>query len=46
MAFSPWADKGYMLLNALYRYDPESELFPKPDDEIIINPNLVRNPGY
>lgn len=44
--FSPWAEKGYIQLNVLYRYDPKSELFPIPDDEIIINPNLVQNPGY
>ena len=44
--FSPWFNEGLIELYGFHMYDPKVELFPIPDTEIIINPNLVQNPGY
>lgn len=44
--FTKMFDKGLIQRYGLHVYDPKVELFPIPNEDIIINDNLVQNPGY
>ena len=43
----PTTDRGGIPFSAGdFRFEPYEALFPIPNDEILINPNLTQNPGY
>jgi hypothetical protein len=43
----PTTDRGGIPFSAGdFRFEPYEVLFPIPNDEILINPNLTQNPGY
>ncbi len=44
--FETMYKKGYIERYGFHVYDSKVELFPVPDEEILINKNLVQNPGY
>ena len=44
--FTKMEADGLIVKYGHHQYDPKVELFPIPNTEIIINKNLVQNPGY
>lgn len=44
--FTVMEQKGLIAKYGHHQYDAKVEHFPIPDTEIIINPNLIQNPGY
>ena len=44
--FSPWVEKYGIQLYGKHQYDSKCELFPIPNEDILVCPNLKQNPGY
>jgi starch-binding outer membrane protein, SusD/RagB family len=44
--FTKMENEGIIARYGLHKYDPKCELFPIPNAEMLINDNLVQNPGY
>lgn len=44
---SPMAEAGYVVKAADRKFDPAIHyLWPIPESDILVNPNLTQNPGY
>jgi len=44
--FAPMFEKGFIMQYGERKFDPKSYLWPIPNTDILINPNITQNTGY
>ncbi|MDD2289498.1 MAG: RagB/SusD family nutrient uptake outer membrane protein [Bacteroidales bacterium] len=44
--FAPMFEKGYIMQYGERKFDPKSYMWPIPNTDILINPNITQNAGY